>query len=216
MTAGSHKIRMGAQLPIAITCSALSQSAATRSRFGAPSNVSNRPVPSGPLMMLPSTHSRVRCCSPATIRSIIAASSRGDSGDNDGCHSNWTPRRSRKSGNVSAAWPGPPAPRIAIDSPLQAPHAIHNSVGRPPSLGEVPTRIPPLPSPTRLRPTPRRGSGPPRTAISRRSGHAEIGSDEAAPAPPTAGPNVSETPTLDLTPWSCRERPSRPRRRIAS
>jgi hypothetical protein len=35
----------------------------------------------------------------------------------------------RKPGSVSPRFPRPSAPRIAMLSPLQAPHAIHSSVG---------------------------------------------------------------------------------------
>ena len=118
-----------AQLPIASTYCARPHSAATMSRLGRPSKTSKRPVPFGPWMMLPSTQNSVSGCSPAITRSMIAAASRGDSSESDGCHSRWAPWSSRKAGSVWPGLPRPSAPRMAIDSPLQAPHSIHRIVG---------------------------------------------------------------------------------------
>src|SRR5215468_6575446 len=117
-----------AHTPIAITCSALSHNARMMSRFGRPAKVSYIPVPCGPLMMLPSTQRIVSSSSPVKMRSMISAASLGEISESDGCQSSLTCRPSRKSDRLSPVLPGPSAPRIAIDSPLQEPHSIHNKV----------------------------------------------------------------------------------------
>src|SRR5499433_2936254 len=98
------------------------------SRFGRPSKVSYIPVPCGPLMILPSTHRIVSSSSPARMRSMISAASLGLVSESDGCQSSLTCSPVRKSDRLSPVLPGPSAPRIAIDSPLQEPHSIHNKV----------------------------------------------------------------------------------------
>src|SRR5262249_29362140 len=117
-----------AQTPIAITYSAWAHNSRMMSRFGRPSNVSYIPVPCGPLMILPSTQRIVSSSSPARMRSMISAASFGLVSESDGCQSSFTCSPVRKSDRLSPVLPGPSAPRIAIDSPLQEPHSIHNKV----------------------------------------------------------------------------------------
>src|SRR5262249_36398585 len=76
----------------------------------------------------PSTQRIVSSSSPAKMRSMISAASFGEVSESDGCQSSRTCPPSRKSDRLSPVLPGPSAPRIAIDSPLQEPHSIHNKV----------------------------------------------------------------------------------------
>src|SRR5262245_35986160 len=79
-------------------------------------------------MILPSTQRIVSSSSPARMRSMISAASFGVVSESDGCQSSLTCSPVRKSDRLSPVLPGPSAPRIAIDSPLQQPHSIHNKV----------------------------------------------------------------------------------------
>src|SRR5262245_48553498 len=117
-----------AHTPIAITCSALSHNPRMMSRFGRPPKVSYIPVPCGPLIMLPSTQRIVSSSSPAKMRQMISPACFGEVSESDGCQSSLTCPSSRKSDRLSPVLPAPSAPRIAIDSPLQEPHSIHNKV----------------------------------------------------------------------------------------